>query len=120
MLIIFINAYSVHVVVDIKPIYLNKSYLFQNKINYLDKIYLCLAKIKFSKLVLCNLNYSWVLKKRPPPPPQHIFFSKHFPTTPLLLGPPSPLIKFCGKKYLLSNKVISKASLKIVEVNIHI
>ena len=83
MLIIFINAYSVHVVVDIKPIYLNKSYLFQNKIYYLDKIYLCLAKIKFSKLVLCNLNYSWVLKKRPPPPSLSIFFFQNIFQQPL-------------------------------------
>ena len=37
MLIILIKAYCVNVVVDIKPIYLNKRYLFQNKIYYLDK-----------------------------------------------------------------------------------
>ena len=30
--------YCVDVVVDIKSIYLNKRYLFQNKIYYLDKI----------------------------------------------------------------------------------
>ena len=41
MLAITINAYCVDVVVDIKPIYLNKHYLFQNKIYYLEKIYLC-------------------------------------------------------------------------------
>ena len=35
--------------VDIKPIYLNECYLFQNKINYLDKIYFCFAKIKLFK-----------------------------------------------------------------------
>ena len=35
--------------VDIKPICLNKRYLFQNKINYLDKIYFCFAKIKLSR-----------------------------------------------------------------------
>ena len=39
-----IKAYCVNIVVDIKPIYLNKRYLFQNKINYLDKIYFCVAK----------------------------------------------------------------------------
>ena len=41
-----IKAYCVNVVVDIKPIYLNKHYLFQNKIYYLDKIYFGLAKIR--------------------------------------------------------------------------
>ena len=38
--------------VDIKPIYLNKGYLFQNKIYYLDKICLCFAKIRFFKHTL--------------------------------------------------------------------
>ena len=42
-------AYCVNIVVDIKPIYLRKRYLFQNKINYLDKIYFCFAKIKLCK-----------------------------------------------------------------------
>ena len=36
-------------VVDIKPIYLNKYYLFQNKIYYLGKIYSCFTIIKLSK-----------------------------------------------------------------------
>ena len=36
-----IKAYYVNVVVDIKPIYLNKHCLFQNKIYCLDKIYCC-------------------------------------------------------------------------------
>ena len=44
--------YSVNVVFDIKPIYLNKRYLFQDKIYYLDKIYFCFAKIKLSKYTL--------------------------------------------------------------------
>ena len=44
--------YCVNVVVDIKSIYLNKRYLFQNKIYYLDKIYFCFAKIKLSKHTL--------------------------------------------------------------------
>ena len=35
-----------HAVVDVKPIYLNKHYLFQNKIYYLDKIYFCFAKLR--------------------------------------------------------------------------
>ena len=35
--------------VDIKPIYLNKRHLFQNKINYLDKIYLCFLRILTGK-----------------------------------------------------------------------
>ena len=34
------KAYYVNIVIDIKPIYLNKRYLFQNEIYYLDKIYL--------------------------------------------------------------------------------
>ena len=49
MLIILIRAYCVNVVVDIKAIYLNKYYLFQNKIYYLDKIYFCFAIIKLFK-----------------------------------------------------------------------
>ena len=39
MLKIVIKAYSVNVLVDIRPIYLNKHYLFENKIYDLDKIY---------------------------------------------------------------------------------
>ena len=38
--------------VDVKPIYLNKDYLFQTKIYCLDEIYLCSATIKFSKHTL--------------------------------------------------------------------
>ena len=57
MLTIFIKAYCVNVVVDIKPIYLNKYYLFQNKIYYLDKIYFCFAKTKLSKQALYKLNW---------------------------------------------------------------
>ena len=38
-----------NIVVDIKRIDLNKRYLFQNKINYLDKIYFCFAKTKLFK-----------------------------------------------------------------------
>ena len=49
MLTILIKAYCVNALVDIKPIYLNKYYLFQNKIYYLDKIYLCFATIKLFK-----------------------------------------------------------------------
>ena len=45
MLTILIQAYCVNVVVDIKPIYLNKHYLFQNNIYYLEKISFCFAKI---------------------------------------------------------------------------
>ena len=52
--------------------------------------------------------YSRVPKKRPPV----IFFSKNFPTPPLLLGSLSPHLQ--EKKYLLSKKVISKISLKIL------
>ena len=56
MLTILIKAYCINVVVDIKPIYLNKRYLFQNKIYYLDKIYFFFAKLKLSKRTLYKLN----------------------------------------------------------------
>ena len=56
MLTILINVYCVNVVVDIKPIYLNKRSLFRNKIYYLDKTYIYFAKIKFSNLTLNKLN----------------------------------------------------------------
>ena len=56
MLTILIKAYCVIVLVDTKPIYLNKPYLFQNKIFCLDKIYLCFSKIKLSKLTLYKLT----------------------------------------------------------------
>ena len=55
MLTISIKAYCVSVIVDIKPIYLKKRYLFQNKIYYLDKIYFCFTKITISKLSLYKL-----------------------------------------------------------------
>ena len=45
---LLIKTYCVNVVVDIETIYLNKGYLFQNKIYYLDKIYFCFAKIMIS------------------------------------------------------------------------
>ena len=53
MLTILIKPYCVNVVGDIKPIHLNKRYLFQNKIYYLDKI----VKIKLSKHTLYKLNW---------------------------------------------------------------
>ena len=56
MLIILIKAYCINVVVDIKPIYFNKRYLFQNKICYLDKIYFCFTKITISKLTMYKPN----------------------------------------------------------------
>ena len=56
MLIILIKAYCVNVVVDIKPIYLNKRNLFKNKIYRLDKIYFYFTKIKLSKRSLYKLN----------------------------------------------------------------
>ena len=49
MLTILIKAYCVNVVVDIKPIYLSKYSLFQNKIYYLDKIYFCFTIIELFK-----------------------------------------------------------------------
>ena len=55
MLAILINAYCVSVVIDIKPIYLSKYDLFQNKVYYLDKIYFCFVKIKLSKFTLYKL-----------------------------------------------------------------
>ena len=65
MLVILIKAYCVNAVVDIKPIYLNKRYLFQDKIYYLNKIYFCFAKIKFSKHTLYK-------QKQPP----EVFYQK--------------------------------------------
>ena len=53
---LLIKVHCVNVVVDIKPIYLSKRYLFQNKIYYVDKIYFCFAKIKLSKLTLYKVN----------------------------------------------------------------
>ena len=72
--------------------------------------------------------YSRVPKTRPPA----YFFSKKFPKPPrppILFRPPrllifllcesnSPAIR--SKKYLLSKKVIPKASLTILEVNIYV
>ena len=49
MLTVLNKAYCVNVVVDIKPIYFNKYYLFQSKIYYLDKIYFYFAIIKLFK-----------------------------------------------------------------------
>ena len=57
-------GYCVNVVVNIKPIYLNKEYLFQNKIYYLDKIYLCFSKIKFSKHTLYRTSRPEVFCKK--------------------------------------------------------
>ena len=65
MLVILIKAYCVNAVVDIKPIYLNKRYLFQDKIYYLNKIYFRFAKIKFSKHTLYK-------QKQPP----EVFYKK--------------------------------------------
>ena len=50
--------------VDIKLIYLNKGYLFQNKIYYLDKIYLSFAKTKFSKHTLYRSSRPEVFCKK--------------------------------------------------------
>ena len=55
--------------VDIKPIYLNKGCLFQNKICYLDKVYLdkislYFAKIKFSKHTLYRSSHPEVFCKK--------------------------------------------------------
>ena len=59
MLTILVKVYCVNVVVDIKPIYLNKGYLFQNKISYLDKTCFRFAKIKFSKHTLYTVAENW-------------------------------------------------------------
>ena len=56
MLTIRIKGYCVSVVVDVKPIYVSKSYFFRNKFYDLDKIYLSFAKIKLFKLALYKLN----------------------------------------------------------------
>ena len=52
----YIKAYCVNVMVDIKPIYLNKRYLLQNKVYYLDITYFCFAKMKLLKVALYKLN----------------------------------------------------------------
>ena len=52
MLTMLIKAYCVNVVVDIKPIYLKKYYLFENKIYYLDKICFCFAIIQIFKYTI--------------------------------------------------------------------
>ena len=49
MLTRIIKTYCVNVVIDIKPIYLNKRYFISGKIFYSDKIYFCFAKIKLFK-----------------------------------------------------------------------
>ena len=68
--------------------------------------------------------YSGVPKKCPP----GLFFFQNYSNPQLLLWPPcllnfllcdSNLQAIWRKKYLLSKKVFSKASLKILEVNIH-
>ena len=61
MITILIKVYFVNIVVDIKPIYLNRHYLFQNKIDYLDKIYFCFAKIKFFKYTLKRETLAQIL-----------------------------------------------------------
>ena len=50
--------------VDIKPIYLNKGYLFQNKIYCLEKTCLCFTKIKFSKHTLYRSSRPKVFCKK--------------------------------------------------------
>ena len=68
MLTILIKAYCVSVVVDIKPNYLKKYYLFQNKIYYLDKIYFCFAIIKLFKHTITkealagSVFFLWILR----------------------------------------------------------
>ena len=49
MLTILIKADCVNASVDIKPIYLNKYYLFRNKIYYLEKSYFSFVIIKLFK-----------------------------------------------------------------------
>ena len=56
MLTILIKAYCANIVVDIRPIYLNKRYLIPNNIYDLDKTYFCLAKIMLLKIALHKLN----------------------------------------------------------------
>ena len=54
-----LKAYCVNIVVDIKPIYLNKGYLFQNKIYYLDKICLFRKKKKVFQTYSVQKQSSW-------------------------------------------------------------
>ena len=58
------KAHCVDFMVDLTPFYLNKGYLFHNKIYYLDKIYLCFAKIRFSKHTVCRSSRPEVFCKK--------------------------------------------------------
>ena len=55
-----VKGYCINVVVDIKAIYLNKRYLSQNKIYYLDKIgqvyYVEIAEIAESAEIFLSLS----------------------------------------------------------------
>ena len=55
-----VKGYCINVVVDIKAIYLNKHYLSQNKIYYLDKIgqvyYVEIAEIAESAEIFLSLS----------------------------------------------------------------
>ena len=55
-----VKGYCINVVVDIKAIYLNKRYLSQNKIYYLDKIgqvyYVEIAEIAESTEIFLSLS----------------------------------------------------------------
>ena len=80
-LAILIKAYCVNVVVDIKPIYLNKCYLFQNKIYYLGKIYFCFAIIKLLKHTIKKEAQAQMFSCEFCEISKNSFFTEHFRVT---------------------------------------
>ena len=76
-----IKAYYVNVVVDIKPIYLNKYYLFQNKIYCLDKIYFCFAIIKLFKHTIKKEALAQIFSCECCQIAKNTFFTEHLWTT---------------------------------------
>ena len=81
MFTILIKAYCVNVVVDIKPIYLNKCYLFQNKIYYLGKIYFCFAIIKLLKHTIKKEALAQMFSCEFCEISKNSFFTEHFRVT---------------------------------------
>ena len=77
MLTILIKADCVNALVDIKPIYLNKYYLFQNKIYYLDKIYFCFAITKLFKHTIKKETLAQVFSCEFREIAKNTFFTEH-------------------------------------------
>ena len=74
---ILVKTYCVNAVVDIKPIYLNKYYLFQNKIYYLDKIYFCFAITKLYKHTIKKETLAQVFSCEFREIAKNTFFTEH-------------------------------------------